>query len=141
MFNSVYSHLRSKGILSVVILVSCAIALAEDPNPPSINGGGAWPIHRQWNRAEAEHYAKWVENLFNLKTKGNVDQRTAKLERLLTDPEMNLLEHPEFLGKGSNPQLPRDIIHSIHSVLDCAKFTAFIPAYYAYRREIGRAHV
>lgn len=122
--------------LAFVACIACATALAQDPNPPSIRGGGAWPIHRQWNHAEVQHYAQWVENLFNLKTKGNVDQRTAKLERMLTDPEMNLLEQPQFLGTGSNPQLPRDIIHHIHSVLDCGKFTAFIPAYYAYRRAL-----
>jgi hypothetical protein len=123
-------------VLSAIVAGFCATAQADDPNPPSISGGGAWPIHRQWNRAETQHYAQWVENIFNLKTKGNVDQRTAKLERILTDPEMNLLEQPDFLGKGSNPQLPLDIIRGIHNVLDCGKFTAFIPAYYAYRRAL-----
>ncbi len=133
-----FGLLRSvrKGGVLILALISCAAAVAADPNPPSISGGGAWPIRRQWNRAETQHYAQWVENIFNLKTKGNVDQRTAKLERILTDPEMNLLEQREFLGEGSNPQLPRDIVRAAHSVLDCAKFTAFIPAYYAYRRAL-----
>ncbi len=111
-------------------------SFAADPNPPSIRGGGAWPIRRQWTPAETQHYAKWVERLFDMKTKGNVEQRTAKLERMLTDPEMNLLQQPEFLGEGSNPQLPLGIIRTMHSMLDCAKFTAFIPAYYAYRRAL-----
>jgi len=111
-------------------------AAAVDPNPPSIRGGGAWPIRRQWTPAETQHYAKWVEHLFDMKTKGNVEQRTAKLERMLTDPEMNLLQNPEFLGEGSNPQLPLGVIRTMHSMLDCAKFTAFIPAYYAYRRAL-----
>lgn len=121
-----------------LLLAACVSmnAVAADPNPPSIRGGGAWPIRRQWTPEETRHYAKWVENLFDLKTKGTVEQRTAKLERMLTDPEMNLLENPEFLGQGSNPQLPLGIIRTMHSMLDCAKFTAFIPAYYAYRRAL-----
>jgi len=127
---------RTGGFL-ILVLASCAVAAAEDPNPPSIrSNSGAWPIRRQWNRAETLHYAEWVDNIFKLKTRGNVDQRTAKLERILTDPEMNLLEQPAFLGEGSNPQLPLGIIRGIHSTLDCGKFTAFIPAYYAYRRAL-----
>ena len=71
-----------------------------------------------------------------MKTRGTVEQRTAKLERILTDPEMNLLENPQFAGEGSNPQLPAGVIRSMHHLMDCGKFTAFIPAYYAYRRAL-----
>ena len=135
---------QSKTILTLSLTLACLLltaglgvsAVAADPNPPSIRGGGAWPIRRQWTPAETQHYAKWVENLYDMKTKGNVEQRTAKLERLLTDPEMNLLQNPEFLGQGSNPQLPPGVIRSMHHLMDCAKFTAFIPVYYAYRRAL-----
>lgn len=110
-------------------------AVAQDPNPPSIHSNrGAWKITRQWNAAETQHYAKWMEHLFDMKTKGTTEQRIAKLEEMLTDPEVNLLEQPAFLGKGSNKQLPLNIIRSAHSVIDCAKLTSFLPAYYAYRR-------
>jgi hypothetical protein len=71
-----------------------------------------------------------------MKTKGTVEQRTAKLERVLTDPGMNLLEDPAFLGESSNPQLPAGMIRAMHSLMDCGKFTAFMPAYYAYRRAL-----
>ncbi|NCQ29229.1 MAG: hypothetical protein GW802_17650, partial [Armatimonadetes bacterium] len=72
-----------------------------DPNPPSVHSNqGAWPIRRQWNVAETQHYAEWVQRIYYMKTKGNVDQRTAKLEHILTDPEMNLLLDPEFAGQG-----------------------------------------
>ena len=111
-------------------------AAAVDPNPPSIRGGGAWPIRRQWTYEETQHFARWMENLYDKKTRGNVDQRTAKLERLLTDPEMNLLLDKTFLGEGSNPQMPLSLIRSMHHYMDCAKFTAFLPAYYAYRRAL-----
>ncbi len=127
----------SIGVALLAVLTIAGLAAAQDPNPPSIRSdGGAWPIRRQWTPAETRHYAEWVENVFNLKTKGNVDQRTAKIERILTDPEMNLLLQPAFLGEGSNPQLPLGIIRSINSSLDCGKFTAFMPAYYAYRRAL-----
>ncbi|MFA7692572.1 MAG: hypothetical protein WCX86_06700 [Candidatus Hydrogenedentales bacterium] len=131
---SIASLLSVIGLL--LVFMPYFSAAAADPNPPSIRGGGAWPIRRQWTPAETRHYAKWVENLFDVKTKGTVEQRTAKLERMLTDPEMNLLQQPDFLGSGSNPQLPASIMRSMHHLMDCAKFTAFIPAYYAYRRAL-----
>jgi len=110
-------------------------AVAQDPNPPSIRSNrGAWKITRQWNQAETQHFAEWMEHLFDMKTKGSTEQRIAKIERMMTDPEMNLLEQPAFLGEGGNKQLPLRIIRSAHSVIDCAKLTSFLPAYYAYRR-------
>lgn len=129
-----------KGWTYCVLFFSLAFSgrdvFAEDPNPPSIRGGGAWPIRRQWTPAETRHYAKWIENIYDKKTKGTVEQRTAKLERILTDPEMNLLLNKEFLGEGSNPQMPLALIRQMHHYMDCAKFTAFMPAYYAYRRAL-----
>jgi len=117
------------------LVLAAPLAHAQDPNPPSIHSTrGAWPITRQWTPAETRHYAKWVNHVYIMKTTGTVEQRMAKIERILTDPEMNLLLHPDFLGQGSNPQLPIAIIRHVNSILDCGKFTAFMPAYYAYRR-------
>ena len=123
------------GLLLILAFLGCGLA-AADPNPPSIRGGGAWPIRRQWTPAETQHYAQWFERMYDRKANGTVDQRTAKLARLLTDPDMNLLLDPAFLGEGGNPQLPDGVIRTCHSMIDCAKFTAFIPAYYAYRRAL-----
>ena len=124
----------------LVLLVLCilmGVAAAEDPNPPTIRStSGAWPIRRQWTPAETRHYAQWVEHIYVMKTKGDVEQRTAKLERVLTDREMNLLQDPAFLGEGANPQLPVAVIRSMHHLMDCGKFSAFMPAYYAYRRAL-----
>jgi len=126
--------------IALTALLACFVPLpasAVDPNPPSIHStSGAWPIHRQWTPAETHHYAKWIEHIYTMKTKGSVEQRIAKLERVLTDPEMNLLLDPSFLGEGSNPQLPLDVIRSMNGLMDCGKFTAFMPAYYAYRRAL-----
>ncbi|HEX72655.1 MAG TPA: hypothetical protein ENN65_05025, partial [Candidatus Hydrogenedentes bacterium] len=121
-----------------VLFITCAIAAtAADPNPPNIRStSGAWPIRRQWTPAETRHYAAWVEHIYFMKTRGNVEQRTAKLNRILTDPGMNLLLDPDFLGEGANPQLSAEIIRSMHHLMDCGKFTAFMPAYYAYRRAL-----
>lgn len=119
--------------------ISCGsqAAATEDPNPPTLHStSGAWPISRQWTPEETHHYATWIEHVYMVKTKGTVEQRIGKLERVLTDPEMNLLEDPAFLGEGSNPQLPTETIRAMNSLMDCGKFTAFMPAYYAYRRAL-----
>jgi hypothetical protein len=132
-----FKNTAVRGLLSVLALGCCGWAAAgQDPNPPSIHGGGAWPIRRQWTPAETQHYAQWFERMYDRKAGGTVDQRTAKLARLLTDPDMNLLLDPEFLGQGGNPQLPDGVIRTCNSMIDCAKFTAFVPAYYAYRRAL-----
>lgn len=112
-----------------------ASAFALDPNPPTLkSSGGAWPITRQWTPAETSHYAKWMERLFLSKQNAGPEQRMAKIEQLLTDPQMNLLLDPAFRGEGSNPTIPRSILRMAHSVLDCGKLTTFLPAYYAYCR-------
>ena len=124
-------------LLSLAILVLVCLSAQADPNPPSIRSTqGAWPIRRQWTVEETHHYAEWVENIYRMKTKGNVDQRTAKLPRILSDPEMNLLQNPAFAGEGANPQLSTGLIMTLNSFVDCAKFTAIVPAYYAYRRAL-----
>ncbi|MEX2015446.1 MAG: hypothetical protein WD873_02335, partial [Candidatus Hydrogenedentales bacterium] len=122
-------------LAAVISTGPAANAGQEDPNPPSIySERGAWPITRQWTPAEARRYAVWLENVYDLKTQGTVEQRIGKIERIITDPQMNLLENPSFRVLGSNPQLPAATLRMVHSMIDCAKFTAFMPAYYAYRR-------
>jgi hypothetical protein len=71
-----------------------------------------------------------------MKTEGTVEQRMAKLKDIIHDPQMNLLLDPTFLGEGSNPQLPESTIRFSHNIIDCAKLTVFMPAYYAYRRAL-----
>jgi hypothetical protein len=114
----------------------CAPAHATaDPNPASIRGErGAWPLYRQWTPAEVEHFSTWIENIFVLKSTGTTDQRLAKLERVLTDPEMNLLLDEDFRGSPSNPQLDRASMRAMHSIIDCGKLTIALTGYYAYRR-------
>lgn len=124
-------------VITVVALMIAPAALAVDPNPPSIRSDrGAWPIRRQWTPAETRHYAQWVEHIYKMKTEGSVEQRLAKVDRILTDPEMNLLLDPAFAGESANPQLSAGIIRSVNNVMDCAKFTALMPAYYSYRRAL-----
>lgn len=136
--NTFLNNAKPRGLLLALALCCGGLAMAaQDPNPPSIrSGSGAWPIRRQWTPAETQHYAQWFERMYDRKAGGSVEQRTAKLARLLTDPDMNLLLDPEFLGQGGNPQLSDGIIRTCNSMIDCAKFTAFIPAYYAYRRAL-----
>jgi hypothetical protein len=137
-FRRLSKNAAARGLLLAWVLACCGLAAAvPDPNPPSIrSNSGAWPIRRQWTPAEARHYGQWFERMYDRKANGTVEQRTAKLAGLLTDPDMNLLLDPEFLGAGGNPQLPDSVIRTCHSMIDCAKFTAFVPAYYAYRRAL-----
>ncbi len=123
-------------VAGLIIVGAFVSAVAADPNPPTLQGGGAWPIRRQWTPAETDHYAKWVENIFRVKLTGDVYQKVAKLDKILTDPQMNLLLDPAFAGEGANPQMPANLIRRCNSAVDCAKFTAFLPLYYAYRRAL-----
>ncbi len=112
-----------------------AAAFAADPNPPSIHSDqGAWPITRQWTFEETRHFAEWIRHIYRTKTGGTQEQRLARLERILTDPEINLLLNPEFAGEGCNPQLDSASIRAMHSIVDCAKLTVSLSTYYAYRR-------
>lgn len=110
-------------------------ACPADINPPSLHSDrGAWPICRQWTIEETHHFAAWIEHFYDIKTSGTREQRRARLERVLTDPEMNLLLDPEFAGEGCNDQLDLGTIRALHNVLDCAKLTVALSTYYAYRR-------
>lgn len=116
---------------------SMPIWAAEDPNPPTLTSeGGAWPIRRQWTVPETHHFARWIQHIYRMKCEGTPEQRRAKIERVLTDPEMNLLLDPDFAGEGANPQLPPELMFEMHRRLDCGKLTVALSSYYAYRRAL-----
>jgi len=110
-------------------------AFGEDPNPASIHSDrGAWPLYRQWNLAERDHFAAWITRIFERKALGTTAQRLAKLEQVLSDPDMNLLLDPEFAGSPCNPQPDMGSILAMHRVVDCHKLSMSLGAYYACRR-------
>ncbi len=131
-------HRRSSQVSLCFMIASLWFTLAasaEDPNPPSIHSDrGAWHICRQWTDAEIRHYAAWIEHIYTMKTTGTYEQQTARIERVLTDPAMNLLLDPDFAGEGCNEQLDAGTMRVLHGVLDCAKLTVTLSSYYAYRR-------
>ncbi len=130
-------------ILTVVLVFISEISFSEvmvstdiqDPNPASIHSTrGAWPLYRQWNKAEIAHFAQWIENIYDVKSTGTKTQRLAKIEEVLTDPEINLLMDSAFIGEPSNPQLSQETMQVMHRILDCGKLTISLTGYYAYRR-------
>ena len=131
-------HLPVKSLkLSAAIILSLLLvpAFAADFNPATIHSDrGAWPVYRQWNHAEIAHFAKWIEHIYDVKKNGTHEQRLAKIERVLTDPDINLLLDPEFAGEPVNPQLGKDSMRAMHGILDCGKLTVSLSGYYAYRR-------
>jgi len=121
--------------LALVAGTLLATTATADPNPASIRGeDGAWPLYRQWTPAEVDHYAKWIEHLYDRKLNGPREQQLAKIEGVLTDPEVNLLLDPAFLGTPSNSQLDEATMRNVHQIIDCGKLTIVLGAYYAYRR-------
>ncbi len=110
-------------------------ASGEDPNPASISSTrGAWPLHRQWTVPETRHFAAWIGRIYDRKLNGSREQRLAKLEQVLTDPDMNLLLDPAFAGEPCNPQIGMDSIRSMHGIVDCQKLMVSLGAYYSCRR-------
>lgn len=110
-------------------------AFGEDPNPATIHSNrGAWPLYRQWNLAETRHFSEWIGRIYDRKAKGTIEQRLAKLEHVLSDPDMNLLLDPEFAGTPCNPQPDMDSIMAMHRVVDCHKLSMSLGAYYSCRR-------
>ncbi|MCX5758580.1 MAG: hypothetical protein NTU83_08755, partial [Candidatus Hydrogenedentes bacterium] len=83
---------------------------------------------------ETRHFAEWIQHIYEVKAEGTHEQRLARLERVLTDPEINALLLPEFAGEGCNEQIDLGTIRAMHGVLDCAKLTVALSTYYAYRR-------
>lgn len=127
--------LRPVVLLLMVLSASFAGAAAQDPNPATLHSTrGAWPLYRQWNRAELHHFAAWISHIYDRKANGNPEQRLAKLERVLTDPEMNLLLDPAFLGEPANPQVDLASIRAMHRIVDCHKLVMSLAAYYSCRR-------
>lgn len=123
-------------ILNVVpALMFAAGVFAEDPNPACLHSDrGAWPLYRQWNTAETHHFAEWIGRIYDRKANGTVSQRLAKLEQVLSDPDMNLLLDPAFAGDPCNPQVDPESIRAMHRVVDCHKLSMSLGAYYACRR-------
>ena len=124
---------------AIVLLLACGLLVApsraDDPNPASIRSTeGAWPLYRQWNHAEFKHYSTWIAHIYDVKANGTTEQRSAKIRRVLTEPSINLLLDPAFLGSPSNPQIAMDTIGPLHNVLDCGKLTIALTAYYSMRR-------
>lgn len=127
--------MKRTGALAFVLLMAFSAAHAEDPNPASLHSErGAWPLYRQWNPAEVGHFSKWINHIYRTKCNGTREQWLAKLEGVLTDPEMNLLLQEGFAGSPANPQLDIATIRAMHSIIDCGKLTVALGAYYAYRR-------
>lgn len=127
--------MRSSLLLLVASVLVLTPAFANDPNPASIHSDkGAWPLYRQWNRAEFEHYSKWIAHIYDTKANGTQEQRAAKIKRVLSGEDINLLLDPEFLGSPSNPQISMDALGPVHNVLDCGRLTITLAAYYSYRR-------
>ncbi len=128
-------RMRTAAAAVLMSLALCGHALAGDPNPASIHSkGGAWPLLRQWNTAETRHFAQWIGHIYERKTTGSAEQRLAKLERVLTDPDMNLLLDPAFAGDPSNPQVAIESIRAMHGIVDCQKLVISLTAYYSCRR-------
>ena len=128
-------RLRTAAVAVLIGACFLGLARAEDTNPATIHSkGGAWPLHRQWNTAETRLFARWIGRIYEKKTNGTTEQRLAKLERVLTDPEMNLLLDPAFAGEPSNPQVDTDSIRAMHGIVDCEKLVISLTAYYSCRR-------
>ncbi|HPX86631.1 MAG TPA: hypothetical protein PKZ59_08085 [Candidatus Hydrogenedentes bacterium] len=128
---------RFYGLLFFLLIPALlpATADAEDPNPATLHSSrGAWPLYRQWTPAETRHFAQWISTIYDRKVHGTKEQRLAKLEYVLTDPEMNLLLDPEFLGEPSNPQIDLPTIRALHHIVDCHKLLMSLGSYYACRR-------
>lgn len=132
--------MRILNCLLLVLMISVSVfrstpAFAEDPNPASLHSNrGAWPLYRQWNLAERDHFAAWIARIYDRKANGTVTQRLAKFEQVLSDPDMNLLLDPEFIGSPCNPQPDVASILAMHRVVDCHKLSMSLGAYYACRR-------
>lgn len=132
-------HVHSFRVFHVTVVLGSLLigypAFAEDPNPATIYcQRGAWPLYRQWTVSETHHFGRWIAHIYAMKTRGTPDQRGARLERVLTDPAMNLLLHADFVGHPCNPQMDPNTIRVLHNTLDCGKLTVALAGYYAYRR-------
>jgi len=95
--------------------------------------GQAWRHIREWNKNEFDKYSSWVENVYDVKRNGSTRQKTAKIDRIFLDDEMNLLNDSNFLG-GGNPQASSREISIFNSGNHCGSFPKLVFLYYNYRR-------
>ncbi|MEM4625361.1 MAG: hypothetical protein QXJ28_01145 [Candidatus Pacearchaeota archaeon] len=93
----------------------------------------AYPHLREWNKDEFEKYSKWVENIYTTKSEGDWKQKSAKIDRIFVDDEMNLLNNKDFIEEG-NPQLPKETLSLMNSLNHCGSFPKLVFLYYSYRR-------
>lgn len=127
--------LRIVAGLMTLFTTICLGAHAEDPNPSSFTVvRGAWTLYRDWTPAEFRHFSRFIENIYDKKVNGTRAQVCAKLPEILSDPEMNLLLSPEFVGSPCNPDMSDAVVKTMHQVVDCGKLTVALYVYYAYRR-------
>jgi len=115
-----------QGVSSLLIFPSYAYASSE----------GAWPIRNEWNQEEVNKYSQWVENIFDFKRKGTSKQRAARLDTIIEDDKMNLLNNPDFLENG-NPKLNENQI--LRNMTHCGSFPELLFQYYSYRRALPSA--
>ncbi|MBS3099665.1 hypothetical protein J4463_00415 [Candidatus Pacearchaeota archaeon] len=94
---------------------------------------GAWPVLREWNFNEFHKYSDWVRNIYKFKRDGTGKQKGAKIDRVMIDDEMNLLNNPDFLQNG-NAQLGSDDLGLLKAMCHCGSFPELLFLYYNYRR-------
>ena len=94
---------------------------------------GAWVHLRSWNIDEFYRYSKWVGNIYHFKRNGTGKQKMARLNYIVQDDEMNLLNRPEFLENG-NPQISENEISILNSSNHCGSFPMLLFLYYSARR-------
>ncbi len=111
---------------SSALLVSSFISSAQ-------NMQGVYPHLRAWNLEEVHRYSKWVENIYQFKRNGTGKQKVARLNYIIKDDEMNLLNHPDFLQNG-NLQPSDSDISILNSANHCGSFPMLLFLYYSQRR-------
>ena len=88
---------------------------------------------REWNADEIKKYSEWVSNLYKIKSEGTSKQKTARLSKMFSDDEMNLLNHEDFLEEG-NPQISNSDLGIFDATCHCGSFPKLLHVYYANRR-------
>jgi len=93
----------------------------------------AWRHIREWDEKEVVKYSSWIENIYDFKRNGNSKQKMARINRIFSDDEMNLLNQENFLENG-NPQLSEHDLNLLNSQNHCGSFPKLLFNYYSYRR-------
>ncbi|PIN95196.1 hypothetical protein COU53_00595 [Candidatus Pacearchaeota archaeon CG10_big_fil_rev_8_21_14_0_10_30_48] len=92
-----------------------------------------WNHSRSWDEKEVAKYSSWIENIYDFKRNGTSKQKMAKINRIFSDDEMNLLNQENFLENG-NPQLSERNLNLLDSQNHCGSFPKLLFNYYSYRR-------